>query len=322
MLQPLLNVRDLSVHYATRRGALRAVDGVSLTVVPGEAVGLVGESGCGKSTLGQAIMGLIEPPGRVVAGSVVFEGEDLLAKSPAEMRRIRGARISMIFQDPGATLNPLLTVGEQIAELLRHHTDMGKAAARERVLEMLAQVGISQPATRYHSYPHEFSGGMQQRVIIACALILEARLVIADEPTTALDVTIQAQILDLLQRLQDSAANAAIILVSHDLGVVAQMCDRVAVMYAGSIVEMASIDRVLEEPRHPYSVGLIASIPRHDADRQELSPIPGFVADPIDPPSGCKFHPRCSSAHDRCRIELPKLLPLDDGTSVACHLYA
>ena len=320
-MEPLLDVRDLSVHYATKRGVLTAVDGVSLTVAPGEAVGLVGESGCGKSTLGQAIMGLIEPPGRVVAGTVLFEGESLLEKSPAQMRRIRGARISMIFQDPAATLNPLLPIGEQIAELLHHHTDMGKAAARDRVLETLTQVGISQPAARYHSYPHEFSGGMQQRVVIACALILQAKLVIADEPTTALDVTVQAQILDLLQRLQDGAANSAIILVSHDFGVVAQMCERVCVMYAGSIVEQAPIGRVLAAPRHPYTVGLIESIPRHDVEDQQLVPIPGSVADPIDTPPGCKFHPRCQHAHERCRIEPPALRPVDDGTAAACHLY-
>ncbi len=237
------------------------------------------------------------------------------------MRDIRGKQISMIFQDPSSTLDPVVRIGDQIAEVVRHHTSLGAAAVRERVVEMLRRVGIPQPEQRYRSYPHEFSGGMQQRVVIACALILHPTLVIADEPTTALDVTVQAQILELLRELKESETGTAIMLVSHDLGVIAETCERVCVMYAGNIVEAAATETILSSPRHPYTVGLIASIPRLELDDQDLAPIPGTVADPIDPPSGCKFHPRCPQAFDRCRVEQPRLRNLGDGAAVACHLY-
>jgi oligopeptide/dipeptide ABC transporter ATP-binding protein len=236
------------------------------------------------------------------------------------MRRIRGARISMIFQDPTSTLNPVLPIGEQIAELLRHHGGARGRQARDRVIEMLELVGIPEAARRYRSYPHELSGGMQQRVIIACALILHPELVIADEPTTALDVTVQAQILDLLRRLQASERGTAILLISHDLGVVAQLCERICVVYAGQVVESGTTGQVLDRPAHPYTKGLIASIPRMAAGRDDLEPIPGTVADPIDPPPGCRFHPRCRWAVERCRIERPALRPLQDGRLAACHL--
>ena len=318
---PLLEVVDLHTQFATRRGVVRAVDGASLAVRHGEAVGLVGESGCGKSALGLSIMGLIEPPGRVVAGHVLFEGQDLLDRPAAEVRRLRGQAISMIFQDPTATLNPVLPVGRQIAEVVRHHRGVSAREARARAIEMLRAVGIPSPEQRYDRYPHEFSGGMQQRVIIACALILGPKLVIADEPTTALDVTIQSQILDLLQELQAGAAGTAVVLISHDLGVVAEMCERVYVMYAGNVVETGATAAILERPRHPYTAGLLASIPRLDAEDQALAPIPGGVADPVRPPAGCKFHPRCPHAFERCRAERPALRAGAGGHAVACHLY-
>lgn len=315
----LLEIDNLVTQFATKRGLLQAVDGVSLSVDRGEALGVVGESGSGKSAIAQSIMRLIAPPGRIAEGSIRFDGEDLLAKTPKEMQHIRGARISMIFQDPTSTLNPVMPVGAQILELLSHHTNMSKAAMRARVIEMLDQVGIPEAGSRYSAYPHELSGGMQQRIIIACALILHPELVIADEPTTALDVTVQAQILDLLRRLQQSERGAAVILITHDLGVVAQMCDRICVVYAGNVVESGTTRQILEAPRHPYTIGLIASIPRLGTERDTLEPIPGAVADPVDPPSGCKFHPRCRHAVARCRSERPVLRRLADGALVACH---
>lgn len=315
----LLEIDSLVTQFATKRGLLQAVDGVSLSVDRGEALGVVGESGSGKSAIAQSIMRLIVPPGRIAGGSIRFDGEDLLGKTPREMRHIRGARISMIFQDPTSTLNPVMPVGAQILELLRHHTTMSKAAMRARVIEMLDQVGIPEARSRYSAYPHELSGGMQQRIIIACALILHPELVIADEPTTALDVTVQAQILDLLRRLQQSERGAAVILITHDLGVVAQMCDRICVVYAGNVVESGTTRQILESPSHPYTIGLIASIPRLGTARDSLEPIPGAVADPVDPPSGCKFHPRCRHAVARCQGERPALRQLADGVLVACH---
>ncbi len=321
MTAPLLEISNLATYYPTARGVVRAVDGVDLVLHEAETLGLVGESGCGKSALGLSIMRLIESPGYIAADRVMFRGEDLLAKPARAMRDIRGKQISMIFQDPSSTLDPVVRIGDQIAEVVRHHTSLGAAAVRERVVEMLRRVGIPQPEQRYRSYPHEFSGGMQQRVVIACALILHPTLVIADEPTTALDVTVQAQILELLRELKESETGTAIMLVSHDLGVIAETCERVCVMYAGNIVEAAATETILSSPRHPYTVGLIASIPRLELDDQDLAPIPGTVADPIDPPSGCKFHPRCPQAFDRCRVEQPRLRNLGDGAAVACHLY-
>ena len=321
MTAALLEITGLATHYPTARGVVRAVDGVDLTLGEAQTLGLVGESGCGKSALGLSIMGLIEPPGRIAAGRILFRGEDLLAKPPRALRRLRGRHISMIFQDPAATLDPVICIGEQIAEIVRHHTPLGRAEIRELVVETLHRVGIPQPERRYRNYPHEFSGGMQQRVVIACALILGPALVIADEPTTALDVTVQAQILDLIAELQAGETGTAVLMVSHDFGVIAETCERVAVMYAGNIVETAATAIVLDAPRHPYTAGLIASIPRPELDQQELSPIPGTVADPVAPPAGCKFHPRCPRAFDRCRIERPQLRETDRDIAVACHLY-
>jgi peptide/nickel transport system ATP-binding protein len=320
--EPLLSIDGLVTRFPTKRGLLTAVDGVSLSLERRETLGLVGESGSGKSVLGLSVMRLVQRPGRIEAGSIRFAGTSLLDIDGEEMRRLRGARMSMIFQDPTATLNPVLTIGDQVGEVLRWHVpNIGAGEMRERVVEMLDRVGIPNASRRFGDYPHEFSGGMQQRVIIAAALILNPALVIADEPTTALDVTVQAQILDLLRRLKDGEPETAIILVSHDLGVVGEMCDRIAVMYAGNLVELAPTDEILDDPKHPYTIGLIASIPRLDGDEQDLQSIPGRLADPISPPPGCKFNPRCPQAHERCRIERPRLQFLANGRAVACHLY-
>ena len=315
----LLEVDNLVTEFATKAGVIRAVDHASLSLDRGEVLGIVGESGSGKSAIAQSIMGLIEPPGRIAQGRILFDGVDLLRQSPAALRRIRGARIAMIFQDPTATLNPLLPIGRQIGELLRYHRRLGRRAVRKQVVAMLDRVGISDARTRLGQYPHEMSGGMQQRVIIACALILHPELVIADEPTTALDVTVQAQILEVLRRLKESERGTAILLITHDLGVVAQMCERVAVIYAGSIVEVAGTREILEHPRHPYTRGLIDSIPRIGMAPDALQPIPGALVDPTAPPSGCRFHPRCARAEARCRVERPVLRPIHAGAMAACH---
>jgi peptide/nickel transport system ATP-binding protein/oligopeptide transport system ATP-binding protein len=320
-MDQLLAVSDLVTEFATARGPLRAVDGASLEVGKGETVGLVGESGCGKTALGLSLLRLIEPPGRVAGGSIRLEGDDLLAKSEAEMRRLRGRKLSMIFQDPTSTLNPVVSIGKQIAELARTHRGASRREARKLAIEMLGAVGIPSPAQRYNAYPHELSGGMQQRVIIACALLLGPQLVVADEPTTALDVTVQGQILDLLARLASGKSGTAVVLISHDLGVVAETCARVYVMYCGKVVESGPTERLLAEPLHPYTQGLLASIPKIDGNERVLQAIPGTVADPLAPPGGCRFHPRCPHVMARCRAEAPALRN-QGGRAVACHLYA
>jgi peptide/nickel transport system ATP-binding protein len=320
-MEQLLTVRDLVTEFGTARGALRAVDGASIEVGRGETVGLVGESGCGKTAMGLSILRLIEPPGRIVGGSIRLEGDDLLAKNDREMRRLRGRKLSMIFQDPTSTLNPVVPIGKQIAELARTHLGASRREARRLAIDMLAAVGIPSPAQRYSSYPHELSGGMQQRVIIACALLLHPALVVADEPTTALDVTVQGQILDLLARLASGKSGTAVVLISHDLGVVAETCARVYVMYCGKVVESGPTARILAEPLHPYTQGLLASIPKIDGNARALEPIPGMVADPLTPPPGCRFHPRCPHAMERCRADVPMLRD-HGGRAVACHLHA
>jgi oligopeptide/dipeptide ABC transporter ATP-binding protein len=318
---PLLEIDDLRVEYPARRGTVRAVDGVSLRLARGTTLGIVGESGCGKSTVGQAILQLIPPPGRISGGRIVFEGQDLQALSQEALRRLRGDRIAMIFQDPTATLNPVMPVGAQIAELFRwHRSELGRAEVQRKVVALLERVGIAEPERRVHAYPHELSGGMRQRVVIACALALDPALVVADEPTTALDVTVQAQILELARSLQQERGTA-LILISHDLGVIAEMCDRVAVMYAGAVVEAGPVDDVLENPRHPYTKGLIASRPRIAEPDQDIKPIPGSVPDLAHPPAGCPFHPRCALADATCRTTAPALRAI--GTQdVACHKAA
>jgi peptide/nickel transport system ATP-binding protein len=322
--RPLLEVRGLQTSFHTREGVVRAVDGIDFSVDRGEIMGLVGESGCGKSVTSLSIMRLIASPGRIEAGEVVFDGRDLLRIRADEMRRIRGNQITMIFQQPTSSLNPVWDVGRQIGEVLELHRNMSRRAARDRATELLRMVGIPDPERRLRAYPHELSGGMAQRVMIAMALACEPELLIADEPTTALDVTIQAQILDLIRSLRDETGTA-VILITHDLGVVAETCDRVAVMYAGEIVEQTDVTTLFRRPLHPYTRGLIGSIPVVGDLREELSVIPGNVPNLIDLPKGCRFAPRCSArvTHD-VAIALdvhPTLLPLDAGHEVRCWLY-
>jgi oligopeptide/dipeptide ABC transporter ATP-binding protein len=322
--RPLLEVKGLRTSFYTRDGVVHAVDGIDFHVDRGEIMGLVGESGCGKSVTSLSIMGLVGRPGRVEAGEILFDGRDLLRLKPDQMRRLRGDQLSMIFQQPQSSLNPVWDVGRQIAEVLELHRGMKRGAARQRALELLRMVGIPDPERRLKSFPHEMSGGMAQRVMIAMALACEPDLLIADEPTTALDVTIQAQILDLMRNLRDQTGTA-IILITHDLGVVAEMCDRVAVMYAGEIVEQTDVSSLFRLPRHPYTRGLIGSIPVVGEVREDLSVIPGNVPNLIDVPKGCRFAPRCASrvAEDNAMaIDVhPGLHELEPGHTVRCWLY-
>lgn len=319
MTDPLLQVDDLAVSFQTDEGTVRAVRGVSFEVAKGETVGIVGESGSGKSVTNLAIMGLVPmPPGSIDGGSARFDGVDLLKASDQEIRRLRGRRISMIFQDPMTALNPLMTVEQQLTEGPRMHLGMNRAEAKRRAAEMLGLVGISSPEKRMRSYPHEFSGGMRQRVMIAMALACEPDLLIADEPTTALDVTIQAQILDLLADIQKERGTS-IIFITHDLGVVAGYCDRVMVMYAGRIVEKADTETLFSNPQHPYTHGLLESLPRFDEGHDEqLVAIPGQPPDMTNVPDGCSFLPRCPFAEDKCRHTDPDLQPKQQDALVAC----
>ena len=320
----VLEVEDLETHFFTRSGTLPAVNGVSFSLGKGETLGLVGESGCGKSVTSLSILRLIAPPGRIEAGEVIFDGIDLLTVPERNMRDLRGERISMIFQQPTSSLNPVYDVGMQLGEVLEIHRAMKRRDARARAEELLAMVGIPDPKRRIDAFPHELSGGMAQRVMIAMALACEPELLIADEPTTALDVTIQAQILDLMRTLQRET-NTAMILITHDLGVVAEMCDRVAVMYAGEIVEESSVTNLFEDPKHPYTRGLIGSVPVLGDVRESLTTIPGSVPNLIDLPAGCRFAPRCTT-----RVELsvaeaeehhPELRTVADDHAVRCWVY-
>ncbi|MSP87403.1 MAG: ABC transporter ATP-binding protein [Alphaproteobacteria bacterium] len=316
--QPLLSVRGLRVEFDYESGPAAAVDGVSFDLRPGEVLGIVGESGSGKSVTALAIMGLLpQPPGRVAAGQILFEGANLLTKSAAEMRQIRGGRIGMIFQEPMTSLNPVFTVGDQIIETVLHHERISRRAGRDRALEMLDKVGIPSPVQRLEEYPHQLSGGMRQRIMIAIALSCSPSLLLADEPTTALDVTIQAQILDLLRSLQDEF-KMAVVLISHDLGVVAEFVDRVAVMYAGQLVETADVATAFDRPEHPYTQGLLASIPSLVTETERLTAIPGTVPSPFDQPAGCRFAPRCAHVQPPCTTIVPPLLPCGPGHGVAC----
>ena len=319
MSGPLLEVRNLRTWFELFRGTVKAVDGIDFTLDTGEILGIVGESGGGKSVTGFSILGLIDPPGRIAGGEVLFRGEDLLKKSEDEMRRIRGREISMVFQDPMTSLNPLQTIGRQIDEMLVLHTPLSPAGRRARTLELLDDVGIPTPEDRLDCYPHQFSGGMRQRVVIAIALAATPRLIIADEPTTALDVTVQAQILALMERLV-KRSGSALILITHDLAVVSEMTHRVAVMYCGKMVEEAPTRELIARPHHPYTKGLLGSIPRMAGPRvRRLPQISGMVPSLFDLPRGCSFAPRCSFAAGRCFEEIPEMRVVAPGRKVACH---
>jgi len=321
MEKNLLEIRNLSTYYYTEDGIVRAVDNVSMDLSRGGSVGIVGESGCGKSTLGLSIMRLIRPPGRVVGGKIIFDGQDIVTISPEDVRLLRGGKIAMVFQDPMSSLNPVFNIGSQIAEAMELHGEIkSKHGIKDRVVEMLAKVGISDGGRRFSEYPHQFSGGMRQRVMIAMALACNPELLIADEPTTSLDVTIQAQILDLMKQLQREF-NSAIILITHNVAIVAEFCDEVAVMYAGKIVEHSTAYNIFKKPKHPYAQALLGSVPRVDSTLEELVTIPGQVPSLMDPPSGCVFHPRCSHAMKICSSLLPEMLEVEPGHEVACHLY-
>jgi oligopeptide/dipeptide ABC transporter ATP-binding protein len=320
----LLEVKNLRTHFQTRRGLVRAVDDVSFYLDRGELLGLVGESGCGKSMTALSIMRLIAPPGKIVAGEVLFDGKDLLKLSDAEMREMRGDDIAMIFQDPMTSLNPVFTVGEQIAEALRLHRKMSHKEARAATIEAMREVAIPDPARRVDDYPHQLSGGMRQRVMIAMALACNPKLLIADEPTTALDVTIQAQILELLNELRKQR-DLAVLLITHDLGVVAEVADRVAVMYTGRIVEESPVDELFARPKHPYTEGLLRSVPKLTSEdvikKERLETIEGVVPSPTELPPGCHFAPRCPHRMPRCTEGTIPLYQLEGGVDVRCVLY-
>ncbi len=315
----LLKVEGLKTYFFTEEGVVQAVDGIDLTIRRGEALSIVGESGSGKSVTSLSIMRLISSPGKIVEGSITFDNTDLLALNDEAMRQIRGSRISMIFQQPTTCLNPVFRVGEQIIEALSIHRSIAATEAEQRCIELLSMVGLPDPARRMRQYPHELSGGQAQRVMIAMALACNPELLIADEPTTALDVTIQAQILDLMRTLREKI-DTAIILITHDMGVVAEMADNVAVMYAGQIVEYADVNSIFAEPRHPYTQGLLGSMPMLGEVREELAVIPGVVPSLINPPTGCRFAERCPHRFDKCDTE-PPLLSIDGGRKVRCWLY-
>ena len=320
MTEPILSVRDLMVGFETRRGTLIAVDGVSFDIAPGEVLGMVGESGAGKSLTGAAVIGLIEPPGRIMGGEVHLSGRRIDDLAPDEMRKIRGRRIGMVFQDPLTSLNPLYRIGDQIVETIRAHAEMPVGEARERAIALLQEAGIQGARARIDSYPHEFSGGMRQRVVLALALCAEPDLLIADEPTTALDVSIQAQIIALLKRLCHERGTA-VMLITHDMGVIAETADRVAVMYAGRIAEIGPVREVVQNPRHPYTKGLMGAIPTATSPAGRLVQIPGSMPRIASIPHGCAFHPRCSHAFERCRHERPERMPAG-AAEAACWLFA
>jgi oligopeptide/dipeptide ABC transporter ATP-binding protein len=321
--EPILSIQDLAVEFKTEDGIVHAVDGVSYELYPGETLGIVGESGSGKSVSTLALLGLIPlPPGRIVSGTAMFKGRDLLKLRKKELRRVRGNDVAMVFQDPMTSLNPVLTVGFQLGEAIKtHYPNEKDEVVKRRVVDLLKLVGVPNAETRFNQYPHEFSGGMRQRAMIAMSITNSPSLLIADEPTTALDVTIQAQVLEVLKRVQEET-EAATILITHDLGIVAEMCDRVLVMYAGHIVEAGDVETIFRAPRHPYTIGLMDSLPKLTEDEEWLRPIPGAPPSLIDVPPGCPFHPRCflSNGRERCRTELPALAAVDGSThAAACH---
>ena len=320
----ILEIKGLKTQFFTEAGVVRAVDGIDINVRRGEVLGIVGESGCGKSVTSLSVMRLVSQPGKIVEGQINFDNEDLLKLPESQMVKIRGNRISMIFQQPQSCLNPVFKIGDQLSEVLHIHQDLGKEAGQKRAIELLSMVGIPEPESRANAYPHEMSGGMAQRVMIAMALACVPELLIADEPTTALDVTIQAQILDLMRNLR-AKMDTSIILITHDLGVVAEMCDRVVVMYAGRVVEEAPIEQLFESPKHPYTAALIGSTPVLGQAEKELVTIPGSVPNLIDLPQGCKFAPRCMARVENeleiCTQEEPKLEKISPNRQVRCWLY-
>ena len=321
MSDNVLELDDLTIRFKLKRGDLTAVNGVSFGVKRGETFGLVGESGSGKTVTARSIMRLVPmPPGEILKGRVLFEGESVYDKSDNEMREMRGKKVAMVFQEPMSALNPVFTVGSQIGDALRTNLGMSKQEADERVVELLSLVGIPSPASRLDSYVHEFSGGMRQRVMLAMALSCDPTFLIADEPTTALDVTIQATILELIESMIDRFG-MSLIFITHNLGVVAHACDTIGVMYASHIVELASKQEIFKNPQHPYTQGLLNSIPRLDQQSKYLTPIKGLVCNMMNPPTGCKFHPRCDHAMDVCRQEIPQMKEVAPGHFAACHLH-
>jgi peptide/nickel transport system ATP-binding protein/oligopeptide transport system ATP-binding protein len=317
----LIEIKNLKTHFYTQKGIVKAVDGISFEVYAGETVGVVGESGCGKSVTALTILQLIEsPPGKIADGSILFQGKDIVALSEDEMKKIRGKEISMIFQEPMTSLNPVFTIGDQIAEAIMEHKQVSKKKAFEQTVEMLRQVEIPLPEKRIYEYPHQLSGGMQQRVMIAMALSCEPKLLIADEPTTALDVTVQARILELMENLKKKL-NTSVLMITHDLGVIAEICDRVAVMYAGRIVEYTDVKTLFLRPRHPYTWGLMNSVPKIDEDTERLNTIKGVVPNPLHFPPGCKFNNRCIFADEKCKEQEPALEEIEPGHQVRCWHY-
>lgn len=317
MTEKIVEIKDLVVHYETEEGVVEAVNNVSFDIKKGEVLGLVGETGAGKTTIALSIMNLLpHPPAHIIQGEVFLEGENMLEKRQKELRKIRGQKISMVFQDPMTALNPVHSVGEQIAEVLRlHNKGLSAAEIEQKAVKMLETVGI--PGERYHDYPHQFSGGMKQRVVIAIALACEPELLIADEPTTALDVTIQAQVLDLMKELQKNYG-MAMLMITHDFGIVADICNRCAVIYAGEVVEMGDVAHIFDNPTHPYTIGLFQSLPSLDKDVERLEPIPGSVADPTDLPAYCSFYDRCTYRTDACKTGNPQLRETEPGHLVKC----
>jgi peptide/nickel transport system ATP-binding protein len=316
MSENLVEIKDLFIEYRTDEAVIHAVNGVSLNVKKGETIGLVGETGAGKTTIARAIMRILQtPPAKFCGGQIIFDGEDIMEKSEREMRKIRGNKIAMIFQDPMTALNPIETVGSQIAETISIHNKISKADAEKRACDMLEMVGI--PMERYHEYPHQFSGGMKQRVVIAMALACNPELLLADEPTTALDVTIQAQVLEMMQTLKERLGTS-VVLITHDLGVVAEVCETVAVAYAGEIVEYGTVEDIFDRTAHPYTVGLFGSLPKLDSEERRLKPIKGLMPDPSNLPVGCPFSERCPLATERCRTERPPQYELSPGHTVKC----
>lgn len=321
MTEPILQVKDLKTYYYSQKTTVAAVDGVDFSLEKGSVLGIVGESGCGKSTVARSLVGLLDHANsRTVAGSVIFDGRDVLQMDKEELRQIRGKRISMIFQDPFVSLNPVYTIKDQIYEVLKVHENLPKAQAEERVLELLRLVGIPHPELRLNSYPYQLSGGMQQRVMIAIALACQPEILLADEPTTALDVTVQAQIMELISQLKEER-EMSIILISHNMGIIAEMCDQMLVMYGGVVVEEGSCKQIFAAPKHPYTIGLLGAIPSVAVDKEELDSIPGIVPKLTPPVVGCRFASRCAHANDRCRAQEPPIFPVEEGHGARCWLH-